>query len=146
MLNHLAEHGDGVAHAGRRLHVEFHMQEGEAGILHRRQHQPLTEGIDQRPRHHALRQRHLAAMGGVGEQLLGQPGHVAEIDQVGLGQRAAGGAEPHALVQILEMKADPDFRDVIVPVAHGSSPWMFCGAFLVARNGKGRNRISPVSS
>ena len=105
---------DRVAGEYRLLHVEFHVQEREPGVLHGRLHQqPFGEAIAQCRRRQALLDvGFLAQELGVGEQHLHHAGAVDEVDDVRLGHRAADGAEAPPDRQVLEMEAQSDdFHD-----------------------------------
>ena len=58
---------DGVVDQGRSLDVELGMQECEAGALHERRQQTFRKRIDQCAGDHPVPDRHVVAIGGVGE-------------------------------------------------------------------------------
>src|SRR6185295_20188986 len=104
VLDHFRLDVDGVADEGGPFDVERRVEEREPGVLHGRQQQAFGERIDERAGYGAALDAALRIVL-YGEELLGEPGQVDEGGEVGLGDRAAVGAETKADAQILERES-----------------------------------------
>ena len=100
-LAHLALHMNGVADEGRPFDVQRCVQKRKSGALYHRQQQTFGAGIDQGRGNHTPRNRHAFPFLGIGKQLLGQPGKVDEVDQIGFGQRTSRRAKTVAYGKIV---------------------------------------------
>src|SRR5712692_210328 len=117
-----------IADQRRRLHIDGGAEEGEPGVLHRRQQQPLGKGIDQSARHRAALDRARRIVRGVfldREQLLREPGEVDERGEIGFDDGAPVGAEAEADAQVLEREPSSDNRDRFAHTA-GTAPLTSC--------------------
>src|SRR5579884_1384545 len=115
-LDDLAFAMDRVAGNDRGVDVEFHVQEGEAGVLHRRLRQePLGKAVDKRARRRtALNVALVGEEFDIREENLDHAGAVDEVGDVGLGDGAADRLEAAADRQVLEIEAEPDNLHVLL--------------------------------
>src|SRR5438552_6759107 len=108
-LDDLAFGMDRVAGEDRVLDIELHVQEGKAGVLHRRLHQqPLGKRINQRRRRQTLFDvGFIREKFEVGEQHLDHAGAVDEIGDVSVGNAAPDRLELPSDRQIFEIESEP---------------------------------------
>ncbi len=133
-FHHLALDMDGIADPAWVFDRQFHMQEGETGVLlGGLGKQPLGKGVSQRAGDRpALDVAFMGQEFDVGEQHLGHAGRVDEGDQVGFGHGAGDGAEfpPDRKILVVQPKPHHFVFAVRCHAGRPSGPRMFRAMML----------------